>query len=396
MCGRSAQSVRGVEQAEDIIRTAGSGGAGAGGRNRGGNSRQQSSSAPSSSSTSHWPSSYNNVNMGPGMRGLVIRKSCNNDDVVDGGIACEEMVWGLVPKAGTKTSPLPEGPAQHYSNLMYNARSDTLYDKRTFRDLALRGQTAVVAVDGFYEWKESEKSAIGGGSGKQPYYVHRSDGKPLFIAGLWTSVPTGREHGYDGKPEMLTTYTLLTTDACPKLQWLHHRQPVFLWDTAAAMEWLQDPSQTLEKSIAREASKDHDLLAWYPVTKRMNKTQYRESDCNIAIKIEKVPSVKSFFTAAAKGGGVGKAKAPVETGPKDFLKEGWKEEAEKQMAQSKRKAATASPPTPSSPATKKIKPSPSSPSPARSKKLLHKQQSPPKPGQITSFFAAAKPKMETK
>ena len=210
MCGRSAQSVRGVEQAEDIIRAAGS-------RRRENRQQSSSSAAPSSSSTPQWPSSYNNVNMGPGMRGLVIRKSSNED--VDGGITCEEMVWGLVPKAGTKTSPLPEGPAQHYSNLMYNARSDTLYDKRTFRDLALRGQTAVVAVDGFYEWKESEKSAIGGGSGKQPYYVHRSDGKPLLIAGLWTSVPTGREHGYDGKPEILTTYTLLTTDACPKLQW---------------------------------------------------------------------------------------------------------------------------------------------------------------------------------
>lgn len=206
MCGRSAQSVRGVEQAEEIIRA---GGSASDGRTRDAN-RQPSSS------TSHWPSSYNNANMGPGMRGLVIRKSSNGND---GDITCDEMLWGLVPKAGTKTSPLPEGPAQHYANLMYNARSDTLYDKRTFRDLALRGQTSVVAVDGFYEWKESEKSAIGGGSGKQPYYVHRSDGNPLLIAGLWTSVPTGREHGYDGKPEMLTTYTLLTTDACPKLQW---------------------------------------------------------------------------------------------------------------------------------------------------------------------------------
>ena len=171
---------------------------------------------------------------------------------------------------------------------------------------------------------------------------------------------------------------------------LHHRQPVFLWDTASAVEWLQNPTQTLEKSIAREASKDHEHLAWYPVTKRMNKTQYRENDCNVAIKIEKVPSVKSFFSTANKGG---KAKAPVETGPKD-----WKEEAEKQMTQSKRKAAS-SLPVPSSPATKKIKPSASSPSPARgsSKKLhvLHKQ-SPSKPGQITSFFAAAKPKTESK
>jgi len=173
---------------------------------------------------------------------------------------------------------------------------------------------------------------------------------------------------------------------------------VFLWNTASAIEWLQNPSQTQEKFIAREASKDHDLLAWHPVTKRMNKTQYRESDCNVAVKIEKVPSVKSFFSAAAKGGGA-KAKAPVETGPKDFLKEGWKEEAEKQMAQSKRKAATT--PTLStqlSPVAKKTKPSASSPSLARSKKLFHKQQSPPKPGQITSFFGAAsqKPKAESK
>ena len=126
----------------------------------------------------------------------------------------------------------------------------------------------------------------------------------------------------------------------------------------------------------------------------MNKTQYRENDCNVAIKIEKVPSVKSFFSTTNKGG---KAKAPVETRPKDFLTEGWKEEAEKQMAQSKRKAAS-SLSVPSSPATKKIKASASSPSPARgsSKKLLHKQQSPSKPGQITSFFAAAKPKTESK
>ena len=123
----------------------------------------------------------------------------------------------------------------------------------------------------------------------------------------------------------------------------------------------------------------------------MNKTQYRENDCNVAIKIEKVPSVKSFFSVA-KGG---KAKAPIETGPKDFLDVGWKDEAEKQMAQSKRKAASLLS-GPLSPATKKIKPSASFPSPARgsSKKLLHKQ-SPTKPGQITSFFAAAKPKTES-
>lgn len=138
MCGRSAQSVRGVEQAEEELRAAAhqqritdqSGGAA---------SRRHEQASP----PSHWSSSFDNVNMGPGMRGLVLHKGGNETSGSSRGIVCEEMVWGLVPKAGTKTSPLPTGPSQHYSNLMFNARSDTLYDKRTFRDLALRGQVSV-------------------------------------------------------------------------------------------------------------------------------------------------------------------------------------------------------------------------------------------------------------
>lgn len=247
-------------------------------------------------------------------------------------------------------------------------------------------QTCVVAVDGFYEWKESEKSAIGGGSGKQPYYVYRSDGKPLLIAGLWTSVPTGRGHGYDGKPEKLTTYTLLTTDACPKLQWLHHRQPVFVWDTASAVEWLQSPSQKLEKHMAKGASLDHDAVAWYPVSKKMNKTQYREKDCNVAIKIEKVASVKSFFSKSFAQSTGSKSKAPAETGPTHVLEEGWKAKAKSQMEQSKRQAPFA----PSKAA--KMAKTTSSPSPS---KLLHTgkggKPSPArkaKKGQITSFFTS--------
>ena len=245
-------------------------------------------------------------------------------------------------------------------------------------------QTCLVAVDGFYEWKESEKSAIGGGSGKQPYYVHRSDGKSLLIAGLWTSVPTGRGRGYDDKPEKLTTYTLLTTNACPKLQWLHHRQPVFIWDVASALEWLQSPSQKLEKHIANEASLNHDALIWYPVSKKMNKTQYRERDCNVSIKIEKVASVKSFFGKSFTQSMGAKSKAPAETGPKHVLEEGWKAEAELQMEQSKR-------PAPFSP-SKEVKKAKTTLSSSPSK-LLHRRKggkpSTPQKGQITSFFTSA-------
>mmetsp|Transcript_7105 Transcript_7105/g.15517 ORF Transcript_7105/g.15517 Transcript_7105/m.15517 type:complete len:408 (-) Transcript_7105:197-1420(-) len=397
MCGRSAQSVRGVEQAEEELRAEAYQQRSITDQTGGAAPRPHEQVSPSAQSIrpSHWPSSLDNVNMGPGMRGLVLHKGGNETSGRSGGIVCEEMVWGLVPKAGTKTSPLPTGPSQHYSNLMFNARSDTLYDKRTFRDLALRGQTCVVALDGFYEWKESEKSAIGGGSGKQPYYIHRSDGKPLLIAGLWTSVPTGRQHGYDGKPEKLTTYTLLTTDACPKLRWLHHRQPVLLWDTTSALEWLQSPSQKLEKSIANEASIDSDALTWYPVSKKMNKTQYREKDCNVAIKIEKVASVKSFFSKSFAQSAGSKARVPAQTGPRNMLEEGWQTKAQLEMERSKRQGPFSLSKAPASatggaPAAKKAK-TVSKPSPS---KLLHTSRgnggksSPSRKGQITSFFTS--------
>jgi putative SOS response-associated peptidase YedK len=180
---------------------------------------------------------------------------------------------------------------------MFNARADTLYQKRTFRELALTpGRTCIWAVDGFYEWKESDADAVHRSGGKQPYYVHRSDGLPLLVAGLWTSVNTGRE-----PDSTMHTFTAITTDACPKLQWLHTRMPLILWDTKDCLSWLRNPSPQLEKEIAHNCSTSSpSMLTYHPVSKKMNKTTYRASDCSAPIKIEKLPTLQSFFPASKK------------------------------------------------------------------------------------------------
>ncbi|UPO78470.1 SOS response-associated peptidase [Arthrobacter sp. Helios] len=60
----------------------------------------------------------------------------------------------------------------------FNARSETLLEKPTFRDAALSRRCAV-PMEGYYEWK------TGPGNSKQPYFVHRPDGKLSWFAGLY-------------------------------------------------------------------------------------------------------------------------------------------------------------------------------------------------------------------
>ncbi len=262
---------------------------------------------------------HDNWNLSPGMKSTIFHRhfkqlSKNNDSDQTAIITCSEQIWGLVPKPGTKKDPIPPGPSKHFANLMFNARSDTLYDKRTFRDLLLnppssssgRSQTCIWAIDGYYEWKAPDGDVLNTDKKKQPYYVFRKDGKPLFIPGLWTSVCIGG----DDEHETLKTFTMLTTDASKPIRWLHHRQPVMISDENIAIEWLLRPSKALLQKISVDTNDKNnisiesdpkkmttsELLSWHPVTKKMSNTQYKNPDCTKPIKIEKVPSIKSFFS----------------------------------------------------------------------------------------------------
>ncbi|MGD9996367.1 MAG: SOS response-associated peptidase, partial [Ilumatobacteraceae bacterium] len=80
--------------------------------------------------------------------------------------------WGLVPFWAKDTK---------IGSKMINARSETLVEKSAFKKL-LESKRVIVPMDGFYEWK-----VVPGQKAKQPYYIHRRDGEPLAVAGLWTT-----------------------------------------------------------------------------------------------------------------------------------------------------------------------------------------------------------------
>ena len=111
--------------------------------------------------------------------------------------------WGLVP------AWVKEPPA--FRALLFNARAETVGEKPAFRDAA-RHARCVVPASGFYEWKAE-------GGAKQPYYVHRRDGAPMALAGLYALRSAG-------EPDC--SVSVLTTEPNALMATLHDRMPVVL------------------------------------------------------------------------------------------------------------------------------------------------------------------------
>jgi putative SOS response-associated peptidase YedK len=123
-----------------------------------------------------------------------------------------EMQWGLVPswakdvKIGSK---------------MFNARSETLKEKPSFRNL-LKRKRCLVPASGFYEWKRED--------GNVPYMIRVRDQAYFAMAGLYDVWQSG-----DGS--VLSTFTIVTTAAAKVMVDLHDRMPVIL-EKETESEWI--------------------------------------------------------------------------------------------------------------------------------------------------------------
>jgi putative SOS response-associated peptidase YedK len=141
------------------------------------------------------------------------------------------LTWGLVPswskdvKVGLR---------------MINARSETLLEKSSFATAAA-ARRCLVPADGWYEWQVSPTSIdTKGKPRRQPFFVHRSDGATLAMAGLY-EFWRDKSLDEDDPNAWLTSYAIITSAAEPGLDRIHERQPLVLERDDWA-DWL-DPRQ---------------------------------------------------------------------------------------------------------------------------------------------------------
>ena len=143
--------------------------------------------------------------------------------------------WGLLPPG--------DGAARRTRSPLINARAETIAHNPLFR-AAFERRRCVVPVDGFYEWERLADR-------RQPYFIHRVDGRPLTLAGIWAPwrvTPLG---------ELIGTCSIVTTAPDAVVGRLHDRMPVLLaerdWGTwldpaadGSALQRLLRPSSGIE------------------------------------------------------------------------------------------------------------------------------------------------------
>lgn len=182
---------------------------------------------------------------------IVLERLTGGNGRDDGELVRELHVarWGLVP--GWAKDPA-------VGSKMFNARSETVLEKPSFRK-AVRARRCAVPANGYYEWKK--EPGAGKGGRKQPYYVHPADPEEtIWFAGIyeWWHVPDDAadlaraeqtrpgKNAQDDAGRWLLSCSILTREApdahdenshLAALGALHNRLPMGMTE-AFAREWI--------------------------------------------------------------------------------------------------------------------------------------------------------------
>ena len=178
--------------------------------------------------------------------------------------------WGLVPswakdvKIGSK---------------MINARAETIAEKPAFKGL-FRKHRLIVPMDGFYEWRAGGDTLTKAGKpAKTPMFIHRRDGEPLAVAGLWASWrdPGAPVDAETGEAVWLHSCTVITTEANDTMRPVHDRMPVLLPRRAWA-EWLDPANQDMVALQRLLVPAPNDLLTMHEVSTAVNNVRNKGAE----------------------------------------------------------------------------------------------------------------------
>ena len=185
----------------------------------------------------------------------------------DGEPRLQLFHWGLIPswakdeKIGAK---------------MINARAETLAEKPAYKHIFTK-QRIIVPMDGFYEWREGSASGQltkAGKPVKQPMYVHRLDGEPLAVAGLWSA---WRPKEGPADAPWLHSCTIVTTQANATMTPVHDRMPAIL-PRSAWREWLDPANRDADALRGLLIPAPDDLLTMHPVSTAVNNVRSKGAE----------------------------------------------------------------------------------------------------------------------
>jgi putative SOS response-associated peptidase YedK len=117
----------------------------------------------------------------------------------------QPMTWGLIPAWVKSTEQ-----AQEIRSLTLNARSESLFEKPSFRKSAQQ-RRCLIPADGFFEWMEYNGN-------KYPHYIKPLSGSLFCFGGVydqWLNPVSG---------EYINSFSIITTPANSLMAKIHNRK----------------------------------------------------------------------------------------------------------------------------------------------------------------------------
>ncbi|MEL6324108.1 MAG: SOS response-associated peptidase [Pseudomonadota bacterium] len=192
-------------------------------------------------------------NIGPQSTAAIIRPSAI-------GLKLEPAMFWLVPANWKK-------PLREMKFSTFNAKSETLIDKKTFAPAWKLGQRAIVPVSGFYEWPRPKQK------GAAPFFITNPGALMLSLAAIWTEWKDPE----DKKSRL--TFSLLTTEPNGVMSAIpHHRSPVVI-DEASRDLWLHGE---IEEAAGLLRTPDDALMEATRVSPYVNNIANQGPDCVVS------------------------------------------------------------------------------------------------------------------
>jgi putative SOS response-associated peptidase YedK len=155
--------------------------------------------------------------------------------------------WGLIPGWVKDPRTFP---------LVFNARSEGMIEKPSFRD-AVRHGRCIIPASGYFEWMKGEDGK------RRPYYITMADGSPMAFAGLYTNWmgPNGEEQD---------TAAIVTVEPNLEISSIYDRMPAILRG-AAIDDWLNTAEVGPMEAASLAEPPPPGTMTYHPVGKAVGR-----------------------------------------------------------------------------------------------------------------------------
>ncbi len=184
-------------------------------------------------------------NIAPGAKLLTIIPHNDKNELMT-------MQWGILPARSNANASKP----------IINARSETIWEKSSFRHL-IASQRAIVPINSFYEWNRKEGNKI-------PYSISPSSGSTFAIASIFQTDMEGKMR-----------CCLITTEANQKMQSIHNRMPVIL-ENQSLNDWLYSSDRNQVDSLMKPSA--NETIKIQQVSEYVNNASHEGPECMNAVE----------------------------------------------------------------------------------------------------------------